>query len=152
MIRRRRRWRGDVKRERMLASALETSPADVTQITLKVLGSTAVLGGEVATSPDREEIIACALGFVGIGQVIDSMALPGQRPTVTLHLGKERQELRNAMSEFCYGKSAWDVPTYAGAHDGSFGGTGSVAAGVKLGTAMAYARRSAKRLLSYLVR
>jgi hypothetical protein len=65
---------------------------------------------------------------------------------------RERQELRRAMTEFCYGTSERDVPTYAGSPDGSFGGMGSFAAGVKLGTAMAYARRSAKRLLSYFVR
>jgi hypothetical protein len=152
MIGRRWRRRGDVKREQMLANALETSHADVTQITLKVLGTTAVLGGYVATSQDRKEIIACVLGYFGIGQVIDSMALPGERPTVTIHLGKERQELRRAMTEFCYRRSGRDVPTYAGTSAGGIGGTGSFAAGVKLGTAMASARRSARRLLSYFVR
>ena len=150
--RRRRRLWGDVKREQMLASALEASHADVTQITLKVLGSTVVLGGHVATSQDREEIVTCVLRHVDIGQVFDSMALPGERPTVTIHLGKERLELRRAMTEFCYGRSGRDVSTYAGAPDGSFGGMGNFAAGVKLGTAMDYARRSAKRLLSYFVR
>jgi hypothetical protein len=150
--RRRPRRRGDVKREQMLANALETSHADVTQLTLKVLGSTVVLGGRVANLQDREEIITCVLRHAEIGQVFDSMALPGERPTVTIHVGKERQELRRAMTEFCYGTSERDVPTYAGTPDGSFGGTGSFAGGVKLGTAMAYARRSAKRLLSYFVR
>jgi hypothetical protein len=153
MIRQRRpRRRGDVKREQMLATALETSQADVTQITLKVLGSTAVLGGHVANSRDREEIITCVLRHVEIEQVFDSMALPEERPTVTIHVGKERQELRRAMTEFCYRTSERDVPTYAGTPDGSFGGMGSFAAGVRLGTAMAYVRRSAKRLLSYFVR
>ena len=149
--RRRRRQRVDVKRERMLASALDTSHADVSRVTLKILGFTAVLGGHVATSQDREEIIACALGHAGIGQVIDSMALPGERPTVVIHLGKERQELRRAMTEFCDRRPARDVPTYAGVPDGNFGGIESSAAGLKLGTAMAYARQSAKRLLSYFV-
>jgi hypothetical protein len=150
--RRRRRQRADLERERMLANALDTSQADVTQVTLRVLGSTAVLGGHVASSQDREEIITRALGYAGIGQVIDSMALPGERPAVNIHLGKERQELCRAMTEFCDRRSARDVPTYAGAPDGNFDGIASVAAGVKLGMAMAYARRSAKRLLSYFVR
>lgn len=66
--RRRRRRRGDVKREQMLAYALQSSHADVTRITVKVLGSTVVLGGHVATSQDRDAIIACVLGYVGIGR------------------------------------------------------------------------------------
>jgi hypothetical protein len=49
----RRRSRHDLRRERILSGALERSQADVTKVTLRIRGSTAVLAGYVACTRDR---------------------------------------------------------------------------------------------------
>jgi hypothetical protein len=141
-----RRRRSDIRHERTVASALERSQADVSGITLKVLGSTGV-----ASPQDRTAIISCVLADADIGQLVDSMAYPGDRPTVNIHLEKERQEPRREMREFCCRRSAWDA---------CFGSVvraadqpedlGRAPGRIVLARAAVYARLSARRLLSYL--
>jgi hypothetical protein len=95
MIRWRGRRSGEVRREHMLVNALQTSPADITRITLKVRGVTVVLGGSLAQPPDRNGIIECVLRDMAVGQVIDLMALPGEQPPAVIHMRKERPRLSN---------------------------------------------------------
>lgn len=145
----RRRSHGDLRRERMLADTLVRSRANVSRVTLRVRGSTAVLGGYIESARDRSDIISCVLSDPSIGQVIDSMALSGERPTVNVHLGKERADVRRATSEFCYGSPTRNAGSRLPTREGGPDGLGSPATRVALTKALAFARHSASRLLSY---
>jgi hypothetical protein len=149
MIRRRRRRRGDLERERMLLDLLEISLADISCITLRVVGSTAMLGGYITTSWERKEIIGRVLGHAGVGQVIDSMALPGECATVTVHCGKERQDVQRALNEFCCRKPVRGMAPALAGHGDSRRAEGTPAR-FAVNAALVYARRSAQRLLSSL--
>jgi hypothetical protein len=119
---------------------------DVVRITFLVRGSTVLLGGCIANSEDRLEIIECAMEE-GIMRVIDSMTLPGEESQVNVYLGPGSQHLRNAIADTYDTRTTWEARRALSAGDRS-ADVGRLASPARIETLRACLRRATRWLVA----